>query len=94
MNRKHTQTEVREFIATMRQAKEAERSTGVWIYSDALLRVTCVVEVDGEWFLVPKTANGWQRRQRLNMAAVARADRLRPANIDAAWLGVPIGERK
>ena len=70
--------------------KQAERSMNVNIYSDALLRVTVVVELGGVLWLVPKSANGWQRRQRLNMAAVARADGLTPARyISAAWLGIP-----
>ena len=86
---KHTEAEARRFFKTMRKAKESERSTGVRIYSDALLRVTVVVELDGVLWLVPKTANGWQRRQRLNMTPEVRTERLTPARlIDAAWLGI------
>lgn len=85
----HSQTEIREFIATMREGKAAERGGGVRIYSDTLLRVTVVVELGGVWWLVPRSRNGWQRRQRLSMTPAVRLDRLTPAtHIDAAWLGM------
>ena len=91
--RKPTEAETRRLFQTMREAKaaeQAERANGVRIYTDAMLKVTVVVEVDGVLYLVPKSKDGWQRRQRLNMAAVARADGLTPARyISAAWLGIP-----
>jgi len=84
-----TQTSTREFIGRMRRMKQAERAGGVRIYSDALLRVTVVVELGGEWWLVPKSAGGWARRQRLNMTPDAQTERLRPARgISPAWLGI------
>ena len=70
----HRPNEVRDFIATMRQAKEAEgrpertpMPANVNIYTDALLRVTVVVEINGVLWLVPKSTNGWVGRPRLNM---------------------------
>jgi len=76
-------------LKTLREAKQAERAGGVRIFTDALLRVTVVVELGGEWWLVPKSANGWARRQRLNMTPAAQTERLRPARgISPAWLGI------
>lgn len=87
---KYTTTEVQACIKRMKAMKAAERAGGVNIYSDALLRVTVVVEVDGDWWLVPKSRDGWSRRQRLRLTPSARLERLRPArHIDAAWLCIP-----
>ena len=91
MKRKPTEAETRRFIQRMRRMKASEKGGGVNIYADNLLRVTVVVDVDGEWWLVPKSPNGWKRRQRLRLTPQAELERLRPANISAAWLGVPTG---
>ena len=86
---KPTRPETKRFIAKMRRMKEAERGGGVEIFTDNLLRVTLVVRHGSDWWLVPKTANGWQRRQRLNITPEVRTERLTPATgITAAWLGV------
>ena len=84
---RYTKTEVKQFIATMRAAKAAER-IDVNIYTDALLRVTVVVEVGGVLWLVPKSANGWKRRQRLRLTSQVELERLQPSYISAAWLGI------
>ena len=89
--RKPTRSEVQTFITSMKAMKAAERTNGVRIYSDALLRVCVVVELGGQWWLVPRSRDGWQRRQRLTLTPEVRLDRLTPAkHIDAAWLGVPV----
>ena len=88
---KYSSSEVKAFIATMRAAKAAERIDDATIYTDALLRVTVIVELGGVLWLVPKSPNGWKRRQRLRLTPQAELERLRPANISAAWLGVPTG---
>lgn len=59
-------------------------------YSDRLLRALVVVERRGEWWLVPRAPDGWQRRTRLTMSAEARRERLRPIfDIDGSQLGIP-----
>lgn len=69
--------------------KQAEWAGDARIFTDALLRVTVVVELDGQWWLVPKSANGWARRQRLRMTPEAQTERLQPARgISPAWLGI------
>jgi hypothetical protein len=86
--RKYTATEVKRFIRTMKAAKAAEADS-VRIYSDALLLVTVVVEIDGEWWLVPRSRDGWQRRQRLTLTPLAETERLTPAvGISPEWLGI------
>lgn len=59
------------------------------IYSDNLLRVTVVVELGGQWWLVPRRAGGWAGRQRLQLSPRTELERLTPAlGITAEWLGV------
>ncbi|MBC8868435.1 MAG: hypothetical protein H8E44_03415 [Planctomycetes bacterium] len=68
---------------------EAEKTGGVEIFTDSLLRVTVVVEAGGQWYLVPKSANGWKRRQRLHLSPLTELQRLQPARgISPAWLGI------
>lgn len=69
--------------------KEVEKAGGVEIFTDSLLRVSVVVRHGSDSWLVPKTANGWQRRQRLTLTPLAELDRLQPAHgISPAWLGI------
>lgn len=69
--------------------KEAKLTNNVNIFTDSLLRATVVVEAGGQWYLVPKSANGWKRRQRLNITAAVRLERLRSArHISPEWLGI------
>ena len=90
--RKPTQTETQRFIQRMRRMKANEKANGVNIYSDALLRVTVVVELGGVWWLVPRSRDGWHRRQRLTLTPEVRLERLTPAaGISPEWLGVTVG---
>ena len=89
---KYSDRQVKTCIANMRRMKQAEQNNGVEIFTDNLLRVCCVVRHGAEWWLVPKSADGWQHRQRLRLTPEVRLDRLKPAKgITAAWLGVPLG---
>ena len=84
-----TEAETRRFVQRMKAMKQAEQNNGVEIFTDALMRATIVVKVDGVLWLVPKSANGWSRRQRLNMSPLVELERLRPAlGITPEWLGV------
>lgn len=60
----------------------------VKIYADALLKVTVVVQIGNDWWLVPKSANGWKRRQPLRLTPQVELERLQPVHIDAGWLGI------
>lgn len=67
-------------------------TTAAAVFFDRLLRATVVVETAAGWWLVPRTAGGWQRRQRLTMTKAARLERLTPArDVAPAWLGIPEG---
>ncbi len=86
--KRYSQAEIREFIRDMRAVKEAERAN-VNIYTDALLLVTVVVELGGQWWLVPRSRGGWQRRRRLRLSPQAELERLtRARHISADWLGI------
>jgi hypothetical protein len=65
-------------------------ANGVVVYRDRLLRACLVVETAGKLWLVPNSADGWQRRLPLTMTTDARRDRLTPArNADLSFLGIP-----
>ena len=68
-------------------------SERVQIFTDRLLRSTCVVQTGANTrWLVPRRQDGWKLRQRVTMAAAKRVDRLRPDNeVDPEWLGIPAG---
>lgn len=73
----------------MRRMKANEKANGVEVFTDNLLRVCVVVRHGADWYLVPKCADGWQRRQRLTLTPQAELDRLTPAlGVSAEWLGV------
>ncbi len=60
------------------------------VYRDTLLRRCVVVENEAGLWLVPRSSDGWRRRQRLTMTAAAQTERLKPArDIEPAALGVP-----
>lgn len=64
-------------------------ANGVTVYRDRLLRACLVVETAGRLWLVPNSADGWQRRLPLTMTADARNDRLKPArDADLSFLGI------
>jgi hypothetical protein len=59
------------------------------LYTDKLLRVSIVAEVDGQLWMVPRRAGGWAGRLRLQLTDQARSERLTVAKgIDPAWLGL------
>lgn len=94
MKRKYSTTEVKACIQRMQTMKQAERSNEVQVFTDCLMRACVAVRVGADWFIVPRSRNGWSRRQRLTLTPLAELERLRPAAIDPAWLGIPIGEKK
>ncbi len=86
MKPNYSTSEIKDSMRTLKAAKQAG---DVEIYSDNLLRVCVVVRHGDDWYIVPKSANGWSRRQRLDMTPEVRLERLRPArHIAPAWLGV------
>ena len=87
-DRSYATSEVKQFITKLNAAKQAEQAGGVRIFEDNLLKVTVVVESGGDWFIVPKSKNGWQQRQRLRLTPLVELERLRPVHIDAGWLGI------
>lgn len=100
---KVTERDFRRFKETMQAAKASERTrqphgdAAPVVYSDALLRVSVVVDAGGELWLCPRRPGGWSSRQRLQMTPEARAQRLRPASdVTAEWLGIetPQDERQ
>lgn len=69
---------------------QAERTRDVAVYDDCLLRVTVVVRHRAEWWLVPRSRDGWKRRQRLNITPQVELERLTLAwHVTADWLGIP-----
>lgn len=62
------------------------------IFRDRLLQASCVVELAGVLWLVPRSPGGWARRTRLALTPEATASRLTPAaDIKPAWLGITGG---
>ena len=87
--RKPTEAETRRFIQRMRRMKANEKANGVEIFTDNLMRVCVVVRHGADWYLVPRTANGWSRRQRLQLSPLVELERLQPArDISPDWLGI------
>lgn len=75
-----------------RRRPETHSNQTVAVYSDRLLRASVVVQTPDSLWLVPRAADGWQRRQRLTMTDAARSDRLRAVtDISPGWLGIPEG---
>ena len=93
MKRKYSTTEVKACIQRMQTMKQAERSNEVQVFTDCLMRACVAVRVGSDWFIVPKCEGGWARRRPLRLTPLAELERLRPANVSAEWLGVPIGEK-
>lgn len=91
---KMTVTEFQRFKGTLQAAKARKRrqataTPAAVVYSDALLRVSVVVETGGELWLCPCRPGGWSSRQRLEMTDAARSERLRPAHdVTPGWLGI------
>jgi len=88
----YSKDEFKQFIATMRAAKEAERTDDVEIFTDRLFRASVVIqEGGGQLWIVPRSPGGWHRRHRLRLTPEARRERLRPARgVSADWLGIPV----
>ena len=91
IKQKPTRSETKRFIDNMRAMKANEQANGVGIFTDNLLKVCCVVRHGADWWLVPRSRDGWQRRQRLRLTPEVRLERLKPASIDASWLGIGDG---
>jgi hypothetical protein len=71
------------------RTRTIQEGTEMNLFKDKLLRASLVVETAGEWFLVPRTKDGWQRRLPLKLTEAARTERLTPAKgVDPTWLGI------
>jgi hypothetical protein len=73
----------------MSRRKTAPRTTRKptrTVWRDTLSQATLVVQEGPQLFMVPNCRGGWSRRIPINLEQHDRETRLRPADVDIAWL--------